>query len=55
VCGKPLTLDHLLWAIAKANYRGGHPLDILLTMENKWGEVESMLDAYDELLSAVIV
>jgi len=48
----PLTLDYILWAIAKAERRGGHPLDVLITLEDKWGEVKLMLGAYSDLLSA---
>lgn len=48
----PVTLDYLLWAIGKAELRGGHPLDMLLTLENKWGAVKSMLFAYEDLLAA---
>jgi len=51
VSNMPLTLDYVLWSIAKAQQRGGHPLDILLTLEDKWDEVKAMLDAYDELLT----
>jgi len=47
-----VTLDYLLWAIAKAEQRGGHPLDILLTIEHRWADVEAMLDAYNDLLDA---
>jgi hypothetical protein len=48
----PLTLDYLLWAIGKAEGRGGHPLDFLISIENKWGEVKAMLQAYADLLRA---
>lgn len=48
-----VTLDYLLWAIAKSERSGGHPFDILLTIENKWPDVEAMLDAYNDLLDAV--
>jgi hypothetical protein len=47
-----ITLDYLLWAIAKAGRKGGHPLDFLLTHYGKWGDVERMLDAYDDLLAS---
>lgn len=52
VCDDPVTLDYLLWAIAKAGRRGGHPLDALLTIDNKWGEVEAMLTAYSEMIES---
>jgi hypothetical protein len=48
----PMTLDYLLWCIGKAERRGGHPMDFLLTIENKWGEVKTMLQAYSDLLNA---
>jgi hypothetical protein len=51
VCGQPITLDYLLWAIQKASYRGGHPLEALFTVDKKWPEVDSMIDAYIDLLS----
>lgn len=49
----PITLDYLLWAIAKSHRKGAHPMEALLSMENKWDEAKAMLEAYDELLSAV--
>lgn len=48
----PMTLDYLLWCIAKAERKGGHPMDFLLTIENKWGDVRAMLDAYSDVLRA---
>lgn len=48
----PMTLDYLLWCIGKAERRGGHPMDFLITIENKWGEVKAMLQAYSDLLNA---
>jgi hypothetical protein len=45
-----VTLDYVLWAIAKSEHRGGHPLEILLSIDNKWGQVEAMLQAYGEML-----
>ncbi|MDH5652629.1 MAG: toll/interleukin-1 receptor domain-containing protein [Gammaproteobacteria bacterium] len=51
-CDTPVTLDYLLWAIAKAERRGGHPLEMLLTIDNKWGEVEAMLTAYSEMIES---
>ena len=52
VGSSPVTLDYLLWTIGKAEMRGGHPLEILLTLDDKWGAVESMLSAYGDLLAA---
>jgi hypothetical protein len=48
----PMTLDYLLWCIGKAQRRGSHPMDFLITIENKWGEVKAMLQAYSDLLNA---
>ncbi|AEJ02602.1 TIR protein [Nitrosomonas sp. Is79A3] len=48
-----ITLDYLLWVIAKSNRKGGHPLEVLLSTDNKWREVEAMLEAYDDLLHAI--
>ena len=46
-----VSLDYLLWAIAKTQRKGAHVLEVLLSMHDKWPEVEAMLDAYDEVLS----
>jgi multidrug efflux pump subunit AcrA (membrane-fusion protein) len=48
----PVTLDYLLWAIAKASHRGYHPLDALITIDNKWDDVESMLEAYNDMVDS---
>lgn len=48
----PVTLDYLLWAAAKAARKGSHPLEVFLTIENKWPEAEAMLSAYADLLNA---
>jgi hypothetical protein len=48
----PMTLDYLLWVIAKSERKGGHPLDFLITIEGKWGEVKAMLAAYADILQA---
>lgn len=48
----PVTLDYLLWAIAKSEQRGAHQLEVLLTIDNKWPEVKAMLSAYESVLSA---
>ncbi|MDK9724420.1 MAG: toll/interleukin-1 receptor domain-containing protein [Sterolibacteriaceae bacterium MAG5] len=51
-CNTPVTLDYLLWAIAKSERKGAHPLEVLVSMDNKWPEVAAMLDAYESLLSS---
>jgi hypothetical protein len=48
----PITLDYLFWTIAKSERRGAHPIEILLSRENKWPKVHAMLSAYDDLLSS---
>jgi len=52
VMGTVVTLDYLLWSIGKAMRKGGHVLDVMLSMENKWHLVKAMLDAYSEMLRA---
>lgn len=49
---KPVTLGYLLWMIGKAEREGGHPMDYLLTIEQKWGQVHAMMEAYSEMLDA---
>ncbi len=51
VCDTPVTLDYLLWAIAKSERKGAHPLEVLLSIDNKWPEVHAMLSAYESVLS----
>lgn len=53
VCNSPVTLDYLLWAIAKSERKGAHPMEALLTIDNKWPEVHAMLSAYESLLSTM--
>ncbi|ESX83425.1 toll/interleukin-1 receptor domain-containing protein [Mesorhizobium sp. LSHC412B00] len=50
VADSPITLDYLLWAIAKAARKGAHPLDALISLTNQWEDVESMLQAYSEMV-----
>ncbi len=50
VSGIVVTLDYLLWALDKSKRRGGHPLEALLTLENKWLEAQVMLKAYSDYL-----
>lgn len=52
VMNRPVTLDYLIWAIAKSARKGAHPLEMMLSMEAKWDAVEAMLSAYSELLEA---
>lgn len=49
--GMPITLDYLLWAMAKANREGGHHvLEALLSQDDKWPEAHLMFEAYGEML-----
>jgi hypothetical protein len=48
----PVTLDYLMWGIAKAERTGSHVLEVSLTLNNKWAEVEAMVQAYKDLLAA---
>ncbi len=48
--GNPITLDYMLWAIAKAGYEGTHPLEVLLSTTDKWQEAERMIEAYSDYL-----
>ncbi|GAG43638.1 unnamed protein product, partial [marine sediment metagenome] len=50
VGGIVVTLNYLLWALDKSIKRGGHPLEALLTIENKWLETQIMLKAYSDYL-----
>lgn len=52
VGSNPVTLDYLLWAVAKAEREGSHVLEAWLTVDDKWGAAEAMLSAYAELLNA---
>jgi len=50
-CDTPVTLDYLLWAIAKSGHEGSHPLEVALSIDEKWPAVHAMLSAYGDLLS----
>jgi hypothetical protein len=50
VASSTVTLDYLLWAVAKSEREGSHPLEILIDTEDKWPEVHAMLGAYADLL-----
>lgn len=50
----PITLDYVLWALAKSQVRGvPHQLEILIDLEDKWDEVNLMLEAYKEMLESM--
>lgn len=50
VMNMQITLDYLLWAIGKAMRRGSHPLDMMLTLDNKWSEATRMIEAYMDIM-----
>lgn len=48
-----VTLDYLLWCIAKSNMRGHpHQIEMLLDIEGKWDDAKAMLEAYKDLLDS---
>ncbi|PTQ87072.1 toll/interleukin-1 receptor domain-containing protein [Agitococcus lubricus] len=50
--GIVVTLDYLMWAIAKAKRKGATPIDMVLSIENKWDAVEAMISAYSEMIDS---
>lgn len=52
VAGHPITLGYLLWCVEKSEMFGGHPIELLFTIEDKWGEAANMLEAYAEMLDS---
>jgi len=46
--GIPITLGYVLYAIRKAEMRGTHPMEIGLTIEQKWDNLRLMLEAYSD-------
>ena len=47
-----VTLDYALWALAKAQREGTHVLEALLTMHNRWQDLENMFSAYSDMLDS---
>jgi hypothetical protein len=47
-----ITLGYLLHAIQKARFRGGHPIEILLTLNNQWDDAGRMIEAYSDMINA---
>lgn len=45
-----ITLDYALWAVMKASSGRGHPLEMLLTIEERWSDLENMMEAYLEMI-----
>ena len=50
--GFVVTLDYALWAIAKAMREGHHVLEALLTLNERWTDLEAMLEAYEEMMGS---
>jgi hypothetical protein len=50
VMNSVVTLDYLLWAIAKEERKGAHPLAAMIAIENKWDNVQMMLEAYQDYI-----
>lgn len=46
----PITMGYLLHSIEKAKMRGGHPIEILLAIDDKWDAAERMIKAYSEMI-----
>ena len=51
IAGLTVTIGYLLHAIRKANIKGMHALDVLLTDEKKWDRVDLMVSAYNDYLN----
>ena len=49
-----VTLDYALWALGKAMRQGSHVLEALLTMENRWQDLENMFSAYSDMMDSQI-
>jgi hypothetical protein len=45
-----VTLDYALWVIAKSMHRGSHPLATLLSIEQRWSDLENMMEAYSDMI-----
>ncbi|MDE5457965.1 TIR domain-containing protein [Bradyrhizobium sp. CSA112] len=50
VGGSVITLDYALWAISKSERKGSHPLAALLTIFDKWKDIENMIEAYRDMV-----
>jgi hypothetical protein len=51
VGGTVVTLDYALWAVAKAMREGTHVLEALLTIYDKWDDIENMLESYSDMVA----
>ncbi len=48
--GIPITIGYVFHAIRKASYKGTHVMEVGLTLEDKWGNLTLMLEAYKDYL-----
>lgn len=47
-----ITLGYLLHAVRKAQYKGGHILDLFIGSSNKWDNVDRMIEAYEDMIKS---
>lgn len=50
--GVSITLGYLLHVIEKSSIRGGHPIEVLLTLNNQWEDARRMIEAYSDMINA---
>lgn len=50
VDGTLVTLDYALWGIAKAMQKSTHILEAILSIHNRWTDLENMMEAYDDMI-----
>lgn len=48
----PITLGYLLWVIGKIKRFGAHQIEMILEVNDKWGEANRMLDAYSDMVNS---
>lgn len=48
----PVTLSYLLHVIAKRKFYGPQPLEALISMYDKWNDIDRMLEAYSDMVEA---
>lgn len=47
-----ITMGYLMHALRKAQYKGSHPLEWMLSFNNKWDEANRMFTAYAEMIKS---
>lgn len=52
VLNLPVTLGYLLWSIAKSEMRGSCPLELSMSIDNKWDQAKLMLEAYSDYIGS---